>query len=133
MLFASAVVDEDCVRDDRRRRHAVSLLDDRLHPVCRQYFERRALSRPRNRMCILAHIEGALSSLSFAVVADRLRDRENVSFGKRTAQRLAAMTAGPEDDKLLGVVEIGPSLEIFPFETGDIDQHIFGRRLASEW
>jgi arginine deiminase len=40
------------------------------------------------------------------------------------------MAARAEAGPLLGVVEIRPALEIFAFEAGQIDQHLFGRRLA---
>jgi hypothetical protein len=34
--------------------------------------------------------------------------------------------------KLLPIVKIGAALKIFAFETGDIDQHVLGRRFAGE-
>ena len=42
------------------------------------------------------------------IVADRLRDREDVRFGERAAQRRAAMTAGAEADALRGIIRIRP-------------------------
>src|SRR5262249_1608118 len=67
------------------------------------------------------------------VVTDRLGDRENMSLGERSAQWRAAMPAGAKTDPLLGIVNIGPALKIFAFETGQIDQHLFRRGLAGEW
>ena len=43
------------------------------------------------------------------------------------------MPAGTEADPLFGIVEIGPAFEIFAFEACQIDQYLFGRRLAGEW
>ena len=56
------------------------------------------------------------------VIADRLRDGENVRFGERAIERRAPMAAGAEADHLVRVDHIGPALEIFAFKPGDVDQ-----------
>ena len=42
------------------------------------------------------------------------------------------MPAGPKADPLGGIIKIGLAFKIFPFEPGQVDQHLFGRRLAGE-
>ncbi len=82
MLGARAVIDQDGARDDRGRCESVVSLDDRLHVVGRQDFERGALGRPGDRMGVLAHVERAVGALVAAVVADGLGDGQNVGFGE---------------------------------------------------
>lgn len=41
-LASLAIVDKDCPRHDRRRSHAVVLLDDGVHMIAGEDFERRA-------------------------------------------------------------------------------------------
>ena len=66
MLRAAAVVNEDRARDDRRRRHAVVALDDRLDVVGRQHLERGALGRPGQRVGVLAQVERTVGALACA-------------------------------------------------------------------
>ena len=132
LLASPAIVDEDRVRDDRRRRHPVVLLDDGVHAVGGEDFERRALGGPGKRVRIPPHEQRAIGALQAPEVADGLGDGQNMGFVERAAQRRAAMPAGPEAHSLFGVVEIGPAFEIFAFEAGQIDQHLRGRRLAGK-
>ena len=46
MLGSPAVMDKNCVRDDRRRSYAVVLLDDDVHAISGEDFESRALGGP---------------------------------------------------------------------------------------
>jgi hypothetical protein len=133
MLGARAVVDEDRARDDRGRCKSAVTLDDCLHPIGRQNFERCALGRPGNRVGILAHIERAIGALGAPIVAYGLGDSQDVGFGERPAQWRATMPAGTEADELLRIVEIGPALVVFAFEPGRINQHLFGGRFAGQW
>ena len=82
VLGAAAVVDEDRLRDDGRRRDAVVALDDRLDAVGGEHFERRALRRAGEGVRVLAHVERAVDLLLLPVFADRLRDGEDVGFGE---------------------------------------------------
>src|SRR5208337_2743204 len=74
MLGAGAVVDQDGARDDWGRCEAVVSLDDGLHLVGRQYFERGALGRSGNCMGVLPHVERAIGAMGAPVVADGLSD-----------------------------------------------------------
>ena len=47
-------------------------------------------------------------------------------------QRRAAVSAGAEADQLVGVTQVGATLEILPFEPGQIHQHVFRCGLARE-
>ena len=42
------------------------------------------------------------------------------------------MSAGAEADPLVRITEVGPALEIFAFEPGDVDQHLLCGRPASQ-
>ena len=53
------------------------------------------------RVRILAHVKRAVRALRSPVVADRLRDGENMRFGKGAVQRGTAMSAGSETDHLV--------------------------------
>ena len=73
------------------------------------------------------------------VIADRLRDGQNVRFGKGAVQRRASVTAGPKAHHLVRVAQVRPPLKIFAFELRHIDQHLFWggfpreRRQLSVW
>ena len=132
-IAAPAIVDEDGVRDHRRRREAVVALDDGRHIVGRQHLQRGALRRPRERVRVLAHVERTGDRLLMPVVADRLGDRQDVRLVERAAQGCSAVPAGPEADLLGGIVRIRPALEIVPFQPREIDQHLLRGRLAGQW
>ena len=86
-LVAAAVVDQNRVRDDRRRRHAVVALDDGLDAVGREHFERGALGRTGQRVRVLAQAERAVDFLAAAVIADGLGDGQDMGLGERAVQR----------------------------------------------
>ena len=95
-----AIVDEDGVRDDRRRRHAVVALDDRLDAFGRQDLERRSLGRAGEGVRVLAQEERTVDPALAAVIADRLGDRQDVRLGERVIERRAPVAAGAEGDAL---------------------------------
>ena len=74
-------------------------LNDGLDFVGGENLERGALRRSRQRVRVLAHVERAVDPLAATVLADRLRDGQDVRFGEGAAQRRAAMPAGSEDDQ----------------------------------
>ena len=59
-----------------------------------------------------------------AVIADGLRDGEDMRFGERAAQRRAAMPAGAEGDELRRIAHVGLALVVFTHQRGDVDEHI---------
>src|SRR6266516_16538 len=85
--FAAAVVNEDGPGDDGRRRDAGVPLNDGLDAVRRQHFEGGALGRFGQGVRVLSHVERAVDRLTAAVVADALRDRQNVGLGERAEER----------------------------------------------
>ena len=129
---AATVVNEDRPRDDRRGRHAIIALDDGVHVVGRQDFERRPLGRTGQRVRILAHVERTIGALAAPVVADGLGDGQDVRLGERAAQRRAPVPAGAEADTLLWASHVRLVLVVLRFEPGQVDQHLPGSRLARE-
>ena len=67
-----------------------------------------------------------------AVVADRLRDGEDVRLVERARERRAAVAAGAEAHALRGILQLGLALEIGALERGEVHQHLAGRGLAGE-
>ena len=63
VVGAAAVVDEDRVRDDGRRRHAVVALEDRLDAFGRQNLERRPLGRAGEGVRVLAQKKRAVDRM----------------------------------------------------------------------
>jgi hypothetical protein len=120
------------MRDHRRRRHPVVALDDRLDAVGRQHLERGPLRGCRQGVSVLTHVERAVDRLGLPVIADRLRDREDVGLRKRAAERRSAVPAGAESDALARVVHVRRAIEVLLLEPRHVDQQFPGRRLAGE-
>jgi len=133
MLFSIAVVNQDCPRNDWCWCDTVVLLDDGFHPVAREHFQRGALGRRGQSVCILAHVERTVGALTPPIVADGLGDRQNVCLGEGTAQRRAAMSTCTKAYGLVRVCRVGPALVILALQLRQIDEHFLGSRLASEW
>ena len=100
VIGATTVVDEDGVRDDGRRRHAVVALEDRLDAFGRQHLERRPLRRAGEGVRVLAQEKRTVDRVRAAVVADRLGDRQDVRLGEGIVKRRAPVPAGAEGDAL---------------------------------
>ena len=62
MILAGAVVNQDGARNDRRGRHAVIGLDERLDAVGGEHFERGALGRGGQRMGVFAHVKRSVDA-----------------------------------------------------------------------
>jgi len=75
-----AIVREDGVRDDRRRRVAVLAIDQGLHAIGAEHLQCRAQRGLRERMRVPADVERPGDCLTLAVIADRLGDREHVEL-----------------------------------------------------
>ena len=130
--FATAIVNNDGARNHRRRRHAVIFLNDGFHAVGREHFERGALCGRGKPVRVLAHLQRAADVLAPAVIANGLRDGENMRLGERAVRRRAAMSAGAEADQLVRVAEIRPPLVIIAFEPRQIHEHFLGGRFAGQ-
>jgi len=70
--------------------------------------------------------------LRAAVIANRLRNRQNVRLGERAVQRRAAMPARAEADELVCVARVGRALVVIAFEPRQIHEQIFRRGFSSE-
>ena len=68
MLLASVVVNENCARDDRRRRHAVTTLDHGLDAIGGKHLKSGSLRGPGQRVGVLADIKRPVDRLTTPVV-----------------------------------------------------------------
>ena len=123
VLAATAVVDEDRVRDDRRRRVAVGGVDPDVDAVRGEHLERRLERRPRQRMGVATDEQRPVGPLALAVAADRLGGGRDVRLVERAVERGAAMAGRPERDALGRDRRVGLDLEVRPDEAVDVDQH----------
>ena len=75
------------MRDDRGGRVAVVSLDHQFHIVGSKHLDRRVQRRFGQRVRIHAQKERAIDPLCTAIVADRLRDGQNVPLVKGATHR----------------------------------------------
>ena len=90
--LAPAVVGENRVGDDRRRRVFIPLRDHDVHPVGRQHLQRAGKSRHGKRMRVHAEKQRAIDLLLLAVQANSLTDGENMPFVESLLESGAAMS-----------------------------------------
>src|SRR5262249_12672014 len=128
VLLAAAIVDKDGMRDDRRGRHAIVSLDYGLDVVGRENFQRGTLRRLRYCVRVLAQEKRTVSSLAAPIFTNRLRDGLDVSFIESATESRTAVPAGSEADLLAGIVQVRPTIIVFAFKPGHIDQYLFRRR-----
>src|SRR5258705_415832 len=81
---------------------------------------------------IAAHVERPADAMSAPVVANRLRDRQDVRFVERPRERRAPVSARAEADLLRGLSWVRLADVIFLYELLRIDQQLFRCRLAGE-
>jgi hypothetical protein len=130
-ILSPAIVNENRMRDHRYRRYAVVWLNNRFHTVCRQNFNGCALRGTGQRMRILAHVERAVDVMPSAVVANGLRNGEDVRLIECAEQRRAAMAARAEADQLARVGQIGFPLVIFTFKLATSTRILWGAGLPA--
>jgi hypothetical protein len=82
-----SIVNENRVRDHRRRRDAIVRLDEGFHTISGKHFERGTLRRSGQRVRVLAHEERTGDFLTPAIISDRLRNRQDVRLSKGAAKR----------------------------------------------
>jgi hypothetical protein len=80
----------------------------------------------------LAMNSGPVDAVRAAVVADGLRDGQDVRLGERAVERGAAVAAGAEADELLRIGEVGLPLVVIVLQTAEINQQFSRRRLAGQ-
>ena len=83
-------------------------------------------------MRVFTHEERPRDIFARAVLADRLRNGENMRFIERVIEGTTAVAAGAEADQLLRVFRVGLALVVGFFEPGNIYQDIGGRGLSRQ-
>ena len=109
--FPSLVVGQDRMRDDRRRRVAAVLVDHDLDAVGRKHLDRARQRRLGQRVGIDADEQRTVQAGFAAIVADRLRGREDMILVEGVFQRRAAMPRGSEGDALGGIGRVRLSMQ----------------------
>src|SRR3954471_23682190 len=84
-------------------------------------------------MCVLADIERAIDALRAPVVANRLRDGEDMGGREAAVERRTSMSAGAELHELRRIADIGLALVELTFELRDVDEQVSRRRLPCVW
>jgi hypothetical protein len=74
-------------------------------------------------MRVLAHVKRAVRIVRPAVIADGLRDGQDMGLGKSSVQGRSAMSTGAEANQLVGIGHIGLTFIIIPLELREIHQH----------
>ena len=101
---------------------APSVIHQKGHVVGREDLDRRDPGRLGEPVGVAAQEQWTVVALCFAVVADRLGGRHNVSFVERVAQAAAAVSRRPEGHSLLRVGGVGNARVVRRYEMGDIDE-----------
>ena len=122
-VCAALVGGEDGVRDHRRRRVAVMLVDHHLDAVGREHFQRARQRRLGQRMGVDADEQRTVDAGGLAMVADRLADREDMVLVEGVVERGAAMAGGAERHPLRRHGRIGLFGEIRRHQPRNIRQH----------
>src|SRR5262249_1855660 len=86
----------------------------------------------RETMGVLPHVQGTVDSFPLAIVADRLRDRENVRLRERPPEWRAAVAARAEGNQLVGVVNVRRPRVVFAFEPGWVNEQFGGGWFAGQ-
>ena len=84
------------MRDDRRRRITIALVDHHLDAVGREHLERARKRRLRQRMGVDADEQRAVDAARLAMIAQRLADRQDMRLVESVVERGAAMPRGAE-------------------------------------
>ena len=124
-IAAAAIVDEDRVRDGRRRGVAVGGVHADVDAVRSQHPQRGLERGSGQGMRVAADEQRAVRPLARAIPADRLGRGGDVRLVERAVQRRAAMAGGPEGDPLGRIGRVGPDVVVGTNQA--IDIHQFGR------
>ena len=125
-----AIVRDNRVGQHRCRRVPAAIVDHHGHVVRGEHLERRRERRLRECVGIDAEKEWPVDRLRRAILADGLRDRDDVILVERAGGRRAAMTRCAERHALRGRRGIGMSGEVCGDEARHVDQHAFVRGLS---
>ncbi len=119
---AAAVIAQDGMRHDGRRREAVAVLDDGLDAVGRQNFQGSTFGRCGQSVRVFPQKQRASNPFRLAELDQRLGDGRNVGIGKRAVARGPPMAAGAEADELQWIIGIGLLIVIGRQQTRNINQ-----------
>ena len=131
-VLAAAVVIEDRQRKRWRRRETIVALDKGGDIVGSQHFECGALCRAGKGVRVFAHEQRPGDAVLSPVIADGLRDGEDVRFGEGGVVGSATMPTGAEADELLRVAGVRLVLPVIAFKFSHVDQRFSRRGLAGE-
>src|SRR5262245_50891417 len=102
------------MRQCRRRRIAAIAIDHGLYAICGEHLEGRCESWLGQRVRVSSDVQRAADAPAAAVIADRLRDRQDVPLVERATQGRAAMAAGSETRSLRAIREVRLACVVFP-------------------
>ena len=119
---SALVVAQDRMRDDGRRRVAAALVDHDVDAVGGKHFHRARQRRLGERMGIDADEQRAGEPGFAAVIADRLRRRQDMIFVEGVFQRRPAMARGSEGNALGGIRGIRFRREIGRYQLRHVDK-----------
>ncbi|MNN15716.1 hypothetical protein D3C81_1288290 [compost metagenome] len=88
----------------------------------------------RLRQCVGVHaeVQRAVDVMEFAVVADRLADRQHMPFVEAALERDATVSGGAEGDPLRRLRRVGTQVDVGGEQVGHVDQRRGGGRLSGE-
>ena len=118
------------MRDSRRRRVFATGRNHGFHPVGGQHLQCAFKCRLRQRMRVEADVQRAANTLTRAVVADRLADRQHMPLVKARLERRTPMARGAECHSLPRYGRVGHLRVVGCDEFGHIHQHRRRGRLA---
>jgi hypothetical protein len=130
--LASAIVGQDRMRDDRRRRISQMAIDHHLDAVGGQYFEGADKGRLRKRMRVHPHEKWTVDQVLLAIEANCLGDGRNVGLIEAALESGASMPRGPECDPLRGDRWVWTLRIVRSHQPRNVDQHRKRRRLSRQ-
>ena len=121
-LEAAAIIGQDRVAHDGRRRVAVLRVDHHRHTVGREHLDRAGEGGLGQRVGIAAEKQRAVDARLLPVQADRLADRQDVHLVEAVLAGGAAMPRGAERHPLGGEGHVRLASEIAGDQAGHVDQ-----------
>ena len=121
--FSPAVVTQNRVGDGWGRGVRCSFGDHYFDVICRKHFHRARKCRFRQSVGIHPQEQRTVDVLGFTVIANCLRDRQDVTLVERPIKRRSAMAGRTEDNPLSGIARIGPQLVVGCDELRDVNKN----------
>ena len=129
-VLSALVVGQDRMRDHGRRRIAAALVDHDVDAVGGEYLDRAGERGLRQRMSVDADKQRSGEAGILAIIADRLRRRQDVVFVEGDFQRRTTMARRSERHALRGIGGIRLQGKISGDELWNVRQRVGGDRLA---